>query len=162
MSAHAAGQEELAMKMANFRDPIRFAAALATTFLVTHAAVAAPAVGVAGGSSGAATTAAAGQPDAAQLEAGKQALARAHAAVVGLEATAVEDARSIATLGKSRQGSGVLIGDDGPDPDHRLPDPRGRARRRDPERQPARAGPRRGVRPRDRASAWSRRSRPCR
>ena len=49
----------------------------------------------------------------ARLEAHKEALARANAAVVGLQAVAVEDARSIATLGKERQGSGVLIGDDG-------------------------------------------------
>ena len=49
----------------------------------------------------------------ARLEAHKEALARANAAVVGLEVVAVEDARSIATLGKQRQGSGVLIGDDG-------------------------------------------------
>ena len=33
--------------------------------------------------------------------------------VVGVQVIAVEDARSIATLGKERQGSGVLIGDDG-------------------------------------------------
>jgi S1-C subfamily serine protease len=49
----------------------------------------------------------------ARLEANKAALARANAAVVGVEAVAVEDARSIATLGRERQGSGVLIGDDG-------------------------------------------------
>jgi len=49
----------------------------------------------------------------ARLEAHKEALARANAAVVGVNVVAVEDARSIATLGKERQGSGVLIGDDG-------------------------------------------------
>ncbi|MDQ6638339.1 MAG: S1C family serine protease [Pseudomonadota bacterium] len=49
----------------------------------------------------------------ARLEAHKEALARANAAVVGVEVVAVEDARSIATLGKLRQGSGILIGDDG-------------------------------------------------
>jgi serine protease Do len=49
----------------------------------------------------------------ARLEAHKEALVRANAAVVGVEVRAVDDARSIATLGKSRQGSGVLIGDDG-------------------------------------------------
>ncbi|MEO8309652.1 MAG: S1C family serine protease [Caldimonas sp.] len=49
----------------------------------------------------------------ARLESHKEALARANAAVVGVEVVAVEDARSIATLGKQRQGSGVLIGDDG-------------------------------------------------
>ena len=49
----------------------------------------------------------------ARLEAHKEALTRANAAVVGVEVMAVEDARSIATLGRERQGSGVLIGDDG-------------------------------------------------
>ena len=49
----------------------------------------------------------------ARLEAHKEALSRASAAVLGIEVTAVEDARSIATLGKDRQGSGVLIADDG-------------------------------------------------
>ena len=48
-----------------------------------------------------------------ELAARKRALARAHAAVVGLEATAVEDANSAATLGRERQGSGVVIGADG-------------------------------------------------
>lgn len=41
------------------------------------------------------------------------ALSRASAAVVGVRVTAAEDARSIATLGKERAGSGVLIGPDG-------------------------------------------------
>jgi serine protease Do len=49
----------------------------------------------------------------ARLEAHKEALARANAAVVGVEVVVVDDARSIATLGKARQGSGVLIGEDG-------------------------------------------------
>jgi len=49
----------------------------------------------------------------ARLEAHKEALARANAAVVGVNVVAVEDARSIAALGRERQGSGVLIGDDG-------------------------------------------------
>jgi len=48
-----------------------------------------------------------------RIEAHKEALARANAAVVGVEVTAIEDARSIATLGKERQGSGILIGDEG-------------------------------------------------
>ena len=52
-------------------------------------------------------------PIAEQVEAHKQALTRATEAVLGVEATAVEDARSISTLGRMRQGSGVLIGDDG-------------------------------------------------
>jgi len=49
----------------------------------------------------------------ARLEANKAALLRASAAVVGIETVAVDDARSIQTLGRERQGSGVLIGDDG-------------------------------------------------
>jgi serine protease Do len=49
----------------------------------------------------------------ARLEAHKEALARANAAVVGVHVVAVEGARSVATLGAERQGSGVLIGDDG-------------------------------------------------
>jgi len=49
----------------------------------------------------------------ARLEPHKAALARANAAVVGVEVAALEDARSIATLGRERQGSGILIGDDG-------------------------------------------------
>jgi serine protease Do len=42
-----------------------------------------------------------------------RALQRASDAVVGVQVTAVEDARSAATLGRSRQGSGVVISDDG-------------------------------------------------
>lgn len=42
-----------------------------------------------------------------------QALAEAHAAVVGLRSSAVDNARSIETLGRERQGSGVLIDADG-------------------------------------------------
>ena len=49
----------------------------------------------------------------ARLEERKAALARASAAVVGVEVMAVEGARSIATLGRIREGSGVVIGDDG-------------------------------------------------
>ena len=37
-----------------------------------------------------------------------ESLARANAAVVGVQAEAVEDARSIDTLGRRRQGSGVV------------------------------------------------------
>lgn len=50
---------------------------------------------------------------AAQIEAHTRALTRANDAVVGVEVMALEDARSISTLGRVRQGSGVLIGDDG-------------------------------------------------
>lgn len=42
-----------------------------------------------------------------------KALARAHAAVVGLQTSVPEDARSAETLGRSRSGSGVVIGADG-------------------------------------------------
>lgn len=41
------------------------------------------------------------------------ALSRAHAAVVGVQAIAGEDAGSAETLGRQRQGSGVVIGPDG-------------------------------------------------
>lgn len=41
------------------------------------------------------------------------ALSRASAAVVGVRVTAADDARSIATLGKERAGSGVVIAKDG-------------------------------------------------
>lgn len=44
------------------------------------------------------------------IEAQSRALQRASASVVGLRALAVEDARSAATLGRARQGSGVVIG----------------------------------------------------
>jgi serine protease Do len=49
----------------------------------------------------------------ARLEERKAALARAGASVVGVEVRALEDARSIATLGHRRAGSGVVIGADG-------------------------------------------------
>lgn len=42
-----------------------------------------------------------------------EALTRANAAVVGVEVTAVEGARSAETLGRRRSGSGVVIGPDG-------------------------------------------------
>ncbi|MDP2007893.1 MAG: S1C family serine protease [Rubrivivax sp.] len=50
---------------------------------------------------------------ASDIEVQSRALERARAAVVGLQVLAVPDARSAATLGHERQGSGVLIGDDG-------------------------------------------------
>jgi len=62
-------------------------------------------VGIAG-AAGAATNAD------SDVEAQKRALQRASDAVVGLRALAVEDARSAATLGRARQGSGVVIGAD--------------------------------------------------
>ena len=48
-----------------------------------------------------------------ELEAQSRALERASQAVVGVQALALEDARSNATLGRLRQGSGVVIGEDG-------------------------------------------------
>jgi serine protease Do len=48
-----------------------------------------------------------------ELQARVRALRAANAAVVGVKATAVEDARSIDTLGRKRQGSGVVIDADG-------------------------------------------------
>jgi len=47
------------------------------------------------------------------LEARSRALARASDAVVGVQAVSVEDARSASTLGRARQGSGVVISEDG-------------------------------------------------
>lgn len=47
------------------------------------------------------------------IEAQSLALQRASQSVLGLRTQAVENARSLATLGKERQGSGVLIGRDG-------------------------------------------------
>jgi serine protease Do len=47
------------------------------------------------------------------LEAQSRALERASQAVVGVQVLALEGARSIATLGRVRQGSGVVIGPDG-------------------------------------------------
>jgi len=47
------------------------------------------------------------------IEAQARALQRAHNAVVGLRAHAVEDARSAATLGRVREGSGVVIAREG-------------------------------------------------
>jgi serine protease Do len=58
-------------------------------------------------------TAASAEAISAELRAKTEALARASAAVVGVRVIAVEDARSIATLGRARQGTGVVIGDDG-------------------------------------------------
>ena len=47
------------------------------------------------------------------LLARSRALQRAQQAVLGVQAVAVDDARSASTLGKARSGSGVLIGADG-------------------------------------------------
>ncbi len=60
---------------------------------------------------GAAAAATAAKPSA--IEAQSLALNRASDAVVGLRVTALDDARSATTLGRERQGSGVVIGADG-------------------------------------------------
>ena len=57
--------------------------------------------------------AAAPEPGSPDFKAKAEALARAHSAVVGVRSTAVDDAGSIDTLGRERQGSGVLIDADG-------------------------------------------------
>jgi len=57
----------------------------------------------------AATASAAPSPQ----QAGVDAITRAMEAVVGLQVTAAEDARSAETLGREREGSGVVIGADG-------------------------------------------------
>ena len=49
----------------------------------------------------------------APADARGQAIQRASDAVVGVQVMAVDDARSAATLGRARQGSGVVIADDG-------------------------------------------------
>lgn len=59
-----------------------------------------------------AATSALAQPS-AQTDPRRQAVQRASDAVVGVQVMAVEDARSAATLGRARQGSGVVISDDG-------------------------------------------------
>ena len=53
------------------------------------------------------------QPRPGEIEAQSRALARASDAVLGVQAQAVDNARSSATLGRQRQGSGVVIGPDG-------------------------------------------------
>lgn len=50
---------------------------------------------------------------AAGMQSALETLKRANAAVVGLEVTAIADARSAQTLGRRRSGSGVVIGPDG-------------------------------------------------
>jgi len=52
-------------------------------------------------------------PDGSELESQSRALERAANAVVGVQSLALPDARSNNTLGRIRQGSGVVIGNDG-------------------------------------------------
>ncbi len=61
----------------------------------------------------AAAAAALPAPETADFKPQAEALARAHAAVVGVRSTAVDEAGSIDTLGRERRGSGVLIDADG-------------------------------------------------
>ncbi|URI10794.1 S1C family serine protease [Aquincola tertiaricarbonis] len=77
--------------------------------LVNVAAWAAPAPAAPAASPSAASQEGADAVDPQQL----QALQRAHRAVVGVQAMAVADASSAATLGRVRAGSGVVISDDG-------------------------------------------------
>ncbi len=70
-------------------------------------------VAAACGSAAQAATPAAEPAAVLDVEARIQALARARSSVVGVRATAVDDARSIETLGRERQGTGVVIGADG-------------------------------------------------
>ncbi len=58
-------------------------------------------------------TAAAAQVPASAIEQQSRALMRASDAVLGVRVQAVDGARSVRTLGAERQGSGVLIGNDG-------------------------------------------------
>ncbi|MBP6899759.1 MAG: serine protease [Burkholderiaceae bacterium] len=51
--------------------------------------------------------------EASELAERSRALERARRAVLGVQATAIEEARSARTLGRERGGSGVLISDDG-------------------------------------------------
>ena len=73
------------------------------------AALLAPLVGLAGLQTAQAATAV--KPASAQTMI--DAMAKANAAVVGVQVTAVKDARSVRTLGLNRVGSGVVIGSDG-------------------------------------------------
>lgn len=61
----------------------------------------------------AATACAAPDPQSSGTQAAIDALTRAHAAVVGVDVTVTEGARSAETLGRERSGSGVVIGPDG-------------------------------------------------
>ena len=62
---------------------------------------------------GALAPASAATDSAAGMQSGLETLKRAHAAVVGVEVTAIPGARSAETLGRRRSGSGVLIGPEG-------------------------------------------------
>ena len=53
----------------------------------------------------------ANRPTLSPVEVQARALKRAHAAVVGVHTVAVDDARSASTLGREREGSGVVIDD---------------------------------------------------
>lgn len=92
------------MKQATHRlglltDGLRLAAAGLLAIAATAHAATSPTAPAAGATLGA-------DNDAAAMS---EALARANAAVVGVRSTAVDDARSIDTLGRTRQGTGVVI-----------------------------------------------------
>lgn len=99
MGTHTAGQHDNTPPGGRTRHTLRA--------LLTAAALAW------GGATWSQTTAPTDEPRQAELQAKARALARAHAAVVGLRSVAVEDAVSIRSLGRERQGSGVVIDDDG-------------------------------------------------
>src|SRR5688500_8609657 len=94
---HAADVGEPSMNLASFRQCM--ACARAGWFLSLAAALA-----LAGGSAFSAES---------EVEAQARVLGQAHATVVGLRVQAVPDARSSRSLGPLREGSGVVIGDDG-------------------------------------------------
>jgi len=87
--------------------------ALALALLVCLASAMAPVAPARAEPGAQAARVATAQVAAQRLAARNEALARANAAVVGVDAVAIEDASSVATLGRSRQGSGVVIGSDG-------------------------------------------------
>jgi S1-C subfamily serine protease len=96
--------------MRDKRNPLVRAALLAV--LIVLIAVAGAAVNVAAFAATAATTGSfAHQPT--EIEKQSRALERASAATVGVRSVALDEARSSASLGRVRQGSGVVIGNDG-------------------------------------------------
>jgi len=90
-----------------FRQAMFAALALLAGALLGTAAVAQ------GSAQGSAQTGTQASAPASAIEVQSKALARASDAVVGIRATAVEGARSASTLGREREGSGVVISSDG-------------------------------------------------
>lgn len=94
-----------------FRIVSRFTARLARVAAV--GAITASATAGLGAQTGAPAPPARAMQEAAHDADRAQAIRRAGDAVVGLQARAIEDARSIASLGAERVGSGVVIGEEG-------------------------------------------------